>query len=165
MYILCGLEIEYDPTVSILTENEKLQHIQTVYSMSLTQENRLQRHNFVDGDGSLPSVNLTTQKFSLNSHGSVDSFRGQFQRGIMGRGSWNNSGKLCSKFVYTVSKCYFRFNKEYNGPHTVMQSTNFSSSSNQTQMQALTIDHGLNKEYCWYPDSGATNIHVTNEFG
>lgn len=45
MYILRGLGIEYDSTVSVLTGNEVFPPLSRVYYMLLTQENRLQRHS------------------------------------------------------------------------------------------------------------------------
>lgn len=64
LHILAGLGPEYDLTVLVITGNDEFPPLQRVYSMLLTQENRLQRRSstVINTDGSLPSVNLTQSK-------------------------------------------------------------------------------------------------------
>lgn len=111
----------------------------------MSHENIIERTTYLNLDGTLPSVNLTSTNFTYqNQDKSVASekkfvknfaFNNQnFNRGgkntsqynqngrfnNRGNRNWNNNNRpqcqLYGKFGHTAMKCYFRFDQSFNNP-------------------------------------------------
>lgn len=174
MYIMAGLGPEYDPTVSVITGSLEMPSLQRVYALLLSHDNRLQRRSVLSSDGTLPSINYAAHGQSRNTNqyqvNNDVSRRGRGYTSRFQRRNWNSNQKpncqLCGRFGHTVVKCYYRFDKSYQGSNSSVSSyargSSSSTENSQQNPQALIVHNDLNRDNHWFPDSGATN-HVTHD--
>ncbi|XP_022152240.1 uncharacterized protein LOC111020007 [Momordica charantia] len=143
--------------------------------MILHLYSRIDHHSSINSDGSLPSVNLTTQSSAnqssvpassassndVNKHG-----RNQGHK-FHNRRFWNNNHgriqcQLCGRFGHTGFDRSFQgsnANSFHPNSSQFSQAAGFGFSSG---FNALTLQHDLNKENQWFPDSGTSN-HVISD--
>ena len=178
MNLLGGLGADYNVVVTSINVRDDKISIDTVHSMLLSFENRLEQQNSHD-ENSLISANIAQSKsnggrtYYKNSQGyqrsqgqssnsaSDQNFysrnRGRSSRGGQARRNNNNNRpqcQLCGKFGHTVHSCYHRFDI------TFQAQTSTNQPQNQGPISAMVATpHSVGDE-SWFLDSGATH-HLT----
>lgn len=153
-YLLAGLSHEYDSLVASISARTDDITLEEIYSLLLTSEARLSRHQHSPVNQQLSANIAQRQNFNRRSNFRD---RGRAQRGGHNSGSrnFNQSSvvcQICNKIGHYAKKCYFRFDVTY-------QDTN----NMQPKQGLLTMHHGNNNwDNAWNADTGATH-HFTND--
>ncbi|KAA8522693.1 hypothetical protein F0562_009145 [Nyssa sinensis] len=152
-YILAGLGHEYDSFVASISARTDKVTIEEIYSLLLTTEARLSRHQ-LSSPTPPTSVNIAQRQY----HPSQNRGRG----GSRGRGRSTHAGstarhtdhnpvvcQVCNKPGHSARKCYLRFDLSYQDPKPEPKHTLVAASTGPWDTD-------------WHVDTGATH-HVTND--
>jgi histone deacetylase 1/2 len=155
-YILAGLNHEYDSLVASISARPDAISLEELYSLLLTSEARLSRHQLT------PAISPPSAHFAQRQN--FYPRRGGFrERGRSHRGGYNSSNRtpqqpsnvcqICNKYGHLAKKCYYRFDLTYQDAHPL-----------QTKNGLVAIKHGSNQscDTTWTADTGATH-HFTND--
>lgn len=130
IYILSGLESEFESMISVIAAKSGPQSVQEVMALLLTQENRNEsKKHVISSDGTPHLANLLTHAANVrkenhaprnpNTHGSQNRGRGRTNKG--GK-QWTNRSRiqcqLCGKFCHTAVRCYSHFDPRFQGPNS-----------------------------------------------
>ncbi|KAA8531939.1 hypothetical protein F0562_006344 [Nyssa sinensis] len=152
-YILAGLGHEYDSFVALISARTDKVTIEEIYSLLLTTEARLSRHQ-LSSPTPPTSVNIAQRQY----HPSQNRGKG----GSRGRGRSNRAGsttrhsdhnpvvcQVCNKPSHSTCKCYFRFDLSFQDPKPEQKQTLVAASTGTWDTE-------------WHTDTGATH-HVIND--
>ncbi|KAL5545398.1 hypothetical protein UlMin_005085 [Ulmus minor] len=165
MNLLAGLGSDYNVVVTSISARDSQLSLESVHSLLLTFEHRLEQQNSFDDTGVIAAnlaqnnKNAAAKNYGKNSQGYQKSSN-QSSRGRGGQTGRNNSNtskpqcQLCGKFGHTVQNCYHRFNITFQA----QQST--ENSQAQNPMSAMVATPNTVADESWYLDSGATH-HMT----
>lgn len=127
LYILRGLELEYDTMVVNTIARTTMPTIEKVYSLLLTHESRLNQLNSA-GNKEVQNMSANYVNFrqrggnnnsygrGQNQYGSRGNYRGRGNRGSKPNTRRNNSKptcQLCNKYGHSAGICYYRFDKNF----------------------------------------------------
>ncbi|KAF8399498.1 hypothetical protein HHK36_015364 [Tetracentron sinense] len=179
MNLLGGLGADYNAVVTSISARDDKISIDTVHSMLLSFENRLDQQNSHD-EGSTIVANIAQNKStggrayyknnqgyqrslgqSSNQANNQNYFGRSRGRGGRGGQAGRNNGinnrpqcQLCGKFGHTVHSCYHRFDI------TFQAQTSTNQTQNQGQISAMVATPHSVGDDSWFLDSGATH-HLT----
>lgn len=159
-YILAGLGHEYDSFVASISARTDSITLEEIYSLLLTSEARLSRHQLT------PVIQQPSAHIAYRQNNSPR--RGNFRdRGRANRGGYNYRNKtndqpaavcqICGKIGHSAKKCYFRFDLSYQEApplptkHGLVAMRNTLRRNDQSYMDPP-----------WHADTGATH-HFTND--
>ena len=155
-YILAGLSHEYDSFVASISARTDAITLEEIYSLLLTSEARLSRHQLTPVIQQ-PSANIAYRQYNLPRRGG---FR---DRGRASRGGYNSSNKnhdqptvvcqICGKIGHSAKKCYFRFDLSYQEA---------SPLPTKHGLVAMRSNSNNTWDSAWHADTGATH-HFTND--
>ena len=155
-YILAGLNHEYDSFVASISARTDDITLEEIYSLLLTSEARLSRHQLTPVIQQ-PSANIAYRQYNPPRRGG---FR---DRGRANRGGYNSSNKnhdqpsvvcqICGKIGHSAKKCYFRFDLSYQEA---------SPLPTKHGLVAMRSNSNNTWDSAWHADTGATH-HFTND--
>ena len=180
MNLLAGLGSDYNAVVTLISARDSQLSLESVHSLLLTFEHRLEQQNSFDDTGVIAAnlaqnnKNAAAKNYGRHSQGYQKSsnqssgqgwnsnytYRGRGRGGRGGSTGRNNSNtskpqcQLCGKFGHTVQNCYHRFDITFQA----QQST--ENSQAQNPMSAMLATPNTVADESWYLDSGATH-HMT----
>ncbi|KAL5564462.1 hypothetical protein UlMin_027626 [Ulmus minor] len=147
MNLLAGLGSDYNAVVTSISARDSQLSLESVHSLLLTFEHRLEQQNSFDDTGVI-AANLAQN----NKNAAAKNY------GRNSQGNNSNTSKpqcqLCGKFGHTVQNCYHRFDITFQA----QQST--ENSQAQNPMSAMLATPNTVADESWYLDSGATH-HMT----
>ena len=155
-YILAGLNHEYDSFVASISARTDDITLEEIYSLLLTFEARLSRHQLTHVIQQ-PSTNIAYRQYNLPRRG------GFHDRGCASRGGYNSSHKnhdqpyvvcqICGKIGHSTKKCYFRFDLSYQEAPPL-----------PTKQGLVAMRNNSNNMWdsAWNANTGATH-HFTND--
>uniref|UniRef100_A0A803NT44 Polyprotein n=1 Tax=Cannabis sativa TaxID=3483 RepID=A0A803NT44_CANSA len=171
MHILNGLGLEYNLVVVHVTSLVDNLSLESIQSLLLTHESRVERHYFVNDSNSNLSVNLSIHNSRSNNR---NGFRPNFNqnRGYppMNRSQdraypKNNTSiprllcQVCHKAGHTNVVCHYRFDKAFVTPKINDSKVFLAEIDDQEEHQAYsssTLPEFV-EDFDWYVDTGATN--------
>ncbi|KAF5481819.1 hypothetical protein F2P56_002441 [Juglans regia] len=152
-YVLAGLSHEYDSFVASISAHTDKVTMEEIYSLLLTTEARLSRHQ-MSSPAQPTSVNVAQRQYNPSQNRGRGDSRG---RGRSNRTGYNNTTRntdynsviyqVCNKPGHLARKCYFQFDLSYQDP---------KPENKQAMIAIGTWDTK------WHADTGATH-HVTND--
>lgn len=157
LYIVSGLEDDYQVVVAFITSTKPTPSLQNVYSMMLAHEGIIMQKREVKSDyivNYIANINSKNQERCNNTRNqsNINYQRGTQSNRGRGRGRaarWNPNNKpkcqICDKIGHIANICYFRFD---------------NNKSNQESTFDIAKADDIQDE-AWYPDSGSTH-HVTS---
>lgn len=125
LYILGGLNSDYDPVVVNITARNTMPSIKEIYSLLLTHECRLEQTNsFGSIDLGNPTANYVgytsrnSNQGAYNRNQNISNNRGGLRARGKGRhnGGRNNSKptcQVCGKYGHSASVCYYHFDRNF----------------------------------------------------
>jgi len=169
LYILAGLNVEYDPLVtSIATKTDPIS-LGDLYGHLLSHELCIEQHNSVV-DQSIASANIAQRNTSVpQRQGNGPSYSsGRYNsRNTRGRGRGRGRGgppsgsstsavagtqrttcQVCQQPGHSASTCWHRFDHAYQ--------------CDTSQLAAYVTTPHQSADYQWYPNTGSTS-HMTND--
>ncbi|KAM6558911.1 hypothetical protein CsatA_028150 [Cannabis sativa] len=172
MHLLNGLGPEYDPVVVHVTSLVDNLSFESIQSLLLTHESRIESHNSVLDFSSKIIANLSINNLR-NGPPAPNRYYGSQNRGSFhSRPPPRNprSGppsiprllcQVCHKPGHTAAICHYRFDKNFVTPRTGDSKVFLTEIEDQDNPQAYsshTVPEFLD-DYDWYANTGATN-HV-----
>uniref|UniRef100_A0A803P1W3 Integrase catalytic domain-containing protein n=1 Tax=Cannabis sativa TaxID=3483 RepID=A0A803P1W3_CANSA len=171
MHMLNGLGPEYDPVVVHVTSLVDILSLESIQSMLLTHESRLERHYTINDSSSKIMANLTVHNSHSNSGPSYRSYAGQgcgnftsnrSQGRSYGRGNQSIPCLLCQvchKSGHTRAVCHYRFDKKFITPKINETRAYLAEIDDQEDPQAYSSSaiQEFADDHDWYADTRATN--------